>query len=369
MPWSVKIARIAGVNVYLHFTFLLLMLLVALAEGGTAPTFFEAAVGVLFFVCLFTCVLAHEFGHILMARRFGVGTRDVTLLPIGGVARLEKMPDRPRDEFWVALAGPAVNVVIAGVLLVGVLIFGGGWSGLVWDLEEAGFVESLILINTAMILFNLLPAFPMDGGRVLRAMLASRMDFVRATQIAARLGRVMAVLFVVVGVFWLKNPFLFFIALVVWFGAGQEANYAILKSQLKGITVKQAMITEFHQATPEDSLGKIAEWVLAGTQTDYPIVNDSGQVIGILGTNELFEALKRHDLWTSVRDVMKRDFVALESSFLLEPALNLYQRYPHNMIPVVENGVLTGMLTMDNVAELIKIRQALNRRLAYAKLR
>lgn len=179
----------------------------------------------------------------------------------------------------------------------------------------------------------------------------------------------MAVLFVVAGIFWLKNPFLFFIALVVWFGAGQEASYAILKSQLSGINVKHAMITEFHRATPEDSLGKIAEWVLAGTQTDYPIVNDSRQVIGILGTNELFEALKQHDLWTPVRDVMKRDFVVLESSFLLEPALNLYQRYPHSMIPVVENGALIGMLTMENVVELINIRQALGRRLADAKLR
>lgn len=369
MRWSVKVARIAGVNVYLHFTFLLLMLLVALAEGGTAPSLAEAAAGILFFVCLFACVLAHEFGHVLMARRFGVGTRDVTLLPIGGVARLEKMPDQPRDEFWVALAGPAVNVAIAGVLWLGILFFGGGWSEMEWGIEEAGFVEGLIIINVAMILFNLLPAFPMDGGRVLRAVLAARMDFVRATQIAARLGRAMAVLFVVAGIFWLKNPFLFFIALVVWFGAGQEASYAILKSQLSGINVKHAMITEFHRATPEDSLGKIAEWVLAGTQTDYPIVNDSRQVIGILGTNELFEALKQHDLWTPVRDVMKRDFVVLESSFLLEPALNLYQRYPHSMIPVVENGALIGMLTMENVVELINIRQALGRRLADAKLR
>lgn len=369
MPWSVKVARIAGVNVYLHFTFLLLMLLVALAEGGTAPSFAEAAVGILFFISLFACVLAHEFGHILMARRFGVGTRDVTLLPIGGVARLEKMPDRPRDEFWVALAGPAVNVVIAVLLIGGLVLFGGGWPNLEWGIEDAGFAESLVIINTAMILFNLLPAFPMDGGRVLRAVLAARMDFVRATRIAARLGRGMAVLFVIVGVFWLKNPFLFFIALVVWFGAGQEANYAVLKSQLKGITVKQAMITEFHQATPDDSLGKIAEWVLAGTQTDFPIVNESRQVIGILGTSQLFDALKQHDLWTPVRDVMKRDVVVLESSFHLEPALNLYQRYPNNMIPVVENGTLIGMLTMENVTELIKIRQALNRRLAYAKLR
>ena len=369
MPWSVKVARIAGVNVYLHFTFILLLLLVALAESGSAPSFTEAALGILFFISLFACVLAHEFGHILMARRFGVGTRDVTLLPIGGVARLEKMPDRPRDEFWVAIAGPAVNVGIALLLTTGLVMFGGGWSRLEWSLEEAGYVESLITINVAMILFNLLPAFPMDGGRVLRAILASRMEFVRATQIAARLGRGMAILFIIVGVFWLKNPFLFFIALVVWFGAGQEANYAILKSQLKGITVKQAMITEFHQSTPDDSLGKIAEWVLAGTQTDFPIVNDSQQVIGMLGTKELFEALRHHDLWTPVQDVMKRDFVVLESSFQLEPALNLYQRRTQQMIPVVENGMLIGMLAMENVAELIKIRQALNRRMAYAKLR
>ena len=218
----------------MHFTFILLLIIVGATEWSATWSGISALLGILYFLSLFACVLAHEFGHILMARRYGVGTRDVTLLPIGGVARLERMLDNPRHELWVALAGPAVNVVIAGMMAIWILINGKGLDGLRLSLADSDFSVNLLTINLMMIGFNLLPAFPMDGGRVLRALMATRMDFSKATLIAARLGRGMAVFFIIAGIFWLQNPFLFFIALVVWFGAGQEARYARLQSELQG---------------------------------------------------------------------------------------------------------------------------------------
>jgi Zn-dependent protease/CBS domain-containing protein len=360
MSWSLKIARIAGVKVYLHFTFILLLLLVVLAEGGSAPSVSQALFGILFFVSLFACVLAHEFGHILMARKFGVGTRDVTLLPIGGVARLEKLPDMPRHELWIALAGPMVNLLIVILLAFWILFLGEGPRALRPTLEEAGFARNLMTINMIMILFNMLPAFPMDGGRVLRAIMAQRTDFVRATRLAARLGRGMAVLFVLAGIFWLKNPFLFFIALVVWFGAGQEAEHARMKGRLMGATVGQAMLTDFHALRSEDLLTKVIDRVLAGNQIGFPVVDASGGVVGILDSGRLLEALKHEGANVSVESVMRVEFATLEPSSLLEPVWEKYQRGPDTILPVVENGVLMGILTMENVMELLRVRHALN---------
>lgn len=214
MKWNFKLTRIAGTDVIIHPTFWLLLGWVALTglmSGGVAAAF----VGVAFVVLLFACVLAHEFGHIFAARLFGVRTPVVTLYPIGGVARLERMPDRPYQELIVALAGPAVNVVIAGflMLLVGVGATFGAAAG-------ASFLGYLATVNLTLALFNLIPAFPMDGGRVLRAILAMKMRYVDATRIAAKVGRGAAILMGVIGLF--NNPMLILIAVFIYFAAGQE---------------------------------------------------------------------------------------------------------------------------------------------------
>jgi Zn-dependent protease len=211
MSWSWRIGRIAGIDVYVHFTFLLLLAWVGveyyLAHGSLA----EALYGVAFILALFGIVVLHELGHALAARGYGIRTRDITLLPIGGVARLERMPEEPRQELVVALAGPAVNVVMAVGIYIGMAL-GQGLAPLGDVLSvEGNFVSQLFWVNVSLALFNLLPAFPMDGGRVLRALLAFRLDYVRATQVAARVGQGMALLFGFVGLFF--NPFLVFIAL------------------------------------------------------------------------------------------------------------------------------------------------------------
>jgi Zn-dependent protease len=217
MRSSLKLGTLFGIPVYLHWTFLLLMGFVAFSQSTLSAAFS----GVVFVSAIFACVVLHEFGHALAARRYGIGTRDVTLLPIGGLARLERMPDDPRQELVVALAGPAVNVAIVGLLGVWLFLAGIGPAvGL--SLSGGSFAARLLSINLALVVFNMLPAFPMDGGRVLRALLAERMSYVRATDLAAAIGRGMAMLFGLVGLLW--NPMLILIALFVWTGAGQEAQ-------------------------------------------------------------------------------------------------------------------------------------------------
>lgn len=232
MRSSLKLGTLFGIPVYLHWTFLLLLGFIAFSQAFVSGSVAAALGGVIFVSAIFGSVLLHEFGHALAARRYGIPTRDVTLLPIGGLARLERMPDKPRQELVVALAGPAVNVAIAGVLAVWLFVTGFVTAGL--SITGGSFAARLLTINLGLAIFNMLPAFPMDGGRVLRALLAQHTSYVQATGIAATIGRAMAVLFGIAGLFW--NPMLLFIAVFVWFGAGQEVAMARQREAFGGWT-------------------------------------------------------------------------------------------------------------------------------------
>jgi len=225
MRWSWRLGTVFEIPIYLHWTFLLLLGFVAVSQLAASGSFVVAMSGVAFIAVVFGCVVLHEFGHALTARRFGIATRDVTLLPIGGIARLDRMPNDPRQELWVALAGPAVNLAIAGLLGIWLFLTGPGLIG-------SSFAAKLLLVNIALVVFNMLPAFPMDGGRVLRALLARRIGHMEATEVAARVGRGMAVVFGLIGLVW--SPMLILIALFVWFGAGQEAEMARSRAAFGG---------------------------------------------------------------------------------------------------------------------------------------
>ena len=233
MRWSWKIGRIAGIDLRVHATFLILLAWSALASYRATGTATGAARGVLFTLALFASVVLHELGHALTARRYGVPTKDITLLPIGGVARLEYIPKEPREELRIALAGPAVTLAIVLVLYAALRLLGLPLTPAQDALTSRGsFISQLMWVNVSLLVFNLLPAFPIDGGRVLRAALALRMDYVRATEVAVRVGRGFALLFGIVGLFY--NPFLVLIALFVWTGAGGEAAEARRHSSLEG---------------------------------------------------------------------------------------------------------------------------------------
>src|SRR6267142_95338 len=241
MKWSIKLARIAGIELKIHITFLIFLAWIALTyyrAGGGA----FAIHGTIFVVLLFLCVVLHELGHALTARSFGIRTPDITLLPIGGIARLERIPEEPKQELLIAIAGPLVNVAIAAVL-----IFFLNAQGTFSDLEDlntprVAMLAKLASVNIFLVVFNLIPAFPMDGGRILRALLAMKMNYARATQIAATIGQGLAFCFGFIGLF--GNPMLLFIALFVYLGAAQEAALAQLKDVSASLPVAEAMVTD-----------------------------------------------------------------------------------------------------------------------------
>src|SRR4029434_5859118 len=280
MTWSWKLTRIAGIDVYVPATFVTVFAWSGLLHWNQSHSLAAVVEGVGFILALFACIVLHEYGHALTARRYGIRTRDITLRPIGGIARLERMPEEPLQELWVRLAGPAVNGVIA-LFLFGWLRASGQWppvGGL--GVASGGFVERVMLANAFLAGFNLLPAFPMDGGRVLRALLATRMEYTRATHVAAQVGQVMALLFLLVGLVT-HNFFLGFIAFFVWIGAAQEASIVQMRHALSGIPVRRAMVTTFHTLAPNDSLQTAIDATLTGTQRDFPVV-DGPHVVGIL---------------------------------------------------------------------------------------
>ena len=359
MKWSWKIARVAGIDVNIHTTFLLLVAFVAISYGinGGSPT--VIAEGVLFLLALFACVLLHEFGHALAARKFGIQTRDITLLPIGGVARLERMPEKPRQELWVALAGPAVNVVIAALLFIGLLVSQAFEPLNQLSVTGGNFFERLLVINVWLVVFNLIPAFPMDGGRVVRALLATRLEYTRATQIAASLGQGLAFLMGLLGLF--GNPALLFIAFFVWIGAAQESSAVQLKTQLSGIPVSRVMLTDFEVLSPTDPLSRPTELLLAGSQRDFPVVANA-TLVGILTRDDLIRALTTQNENMLVSYVMQKQFESIESNQMLEDLSLKMQTSRQNILPVVHNGALVGLVTMENIGEFMMIQNALKAR-------
>jgi Zn-dependent protease len=356
MKWSWKIGEFAGIGVYMHATFLLLLGWVAFIHWQNGQNLGAVASGLAFVLALFACVVAHEYGHALTARRYGIKTREITLLPIGGVARLERMPDDPRQELWVALAGPAVNVVIAGALFAWLQLTGGLVPVEQLAAESGSFLERLMMVNLFLAAFNMLPAFPMDGGRVLRAVLASRMEYTRATQTAANVGQGMAFLFGFAGLF--GNPMLLFIALFVWIGAAQESSAVQMKSALGGIPVARAMLTDFRTLQPGDTLARAAELILAGSQHDFPVVED-GRVAGVLTRADLIGALSAQHLQRPVAEVMQRQFQVADAGDMLEGAMERLQACACHTLPVVRDGRLVGLVTMDNIGEFVLIHAAL----------
>ena len=355
MAWSWKLARIAGIDVYIHVTFLMVVAWIALLHWNESQSVGAVVEGVAFILSLFACVVLHEFGHALTAGRYGIRTRDITLLPIGGLARLDRMPEEPIQELWVALAGPAVNVAIALLLFIGLQASG------VWEsvsrvgVATGGFVERIMLANVFLAGFNLLPAFPMDGGRALRALLATRMEYTRATQRAALIGQGMAVLFGFIGL--QGNPTLIFIALFVWIGAAQEASMAQMKSALAGIPVRRAMLTHFRTLSPTSTLGDAVDLLLAGSQQDFPVAT-GGRLEGILTRSDLLAALPRNGRDATVDEIMRRDCAIADASEMLEAVLARLQGRDCHTMPVLDRGALVGLVTMDNVGEFLMIHAA-----------
>ncbi len=355
MRWSWKLGRIAGIDVYVHATFLLLIVWLGAralaADAGAARFLAELS----FVLLVFACIVLHELGHALTARRYGIATRDITLLPIGGIARLERMPEDARQELVVALAGPAVNLVIAAALFGFLHLWTGSSPGAPTDLWEGPLLERLLWVNAAILVFNLIPAFPMDGGRALRALLATRLSYVRATRAAAGLGQAFAIVFGLVGL--MANPFLVLIAVFVWIGAAAELGMVELKSALHGVPVEQAMLIDFRTLEASDPLATAVELTLAGSQKDFPVL-DQGVLVGVLGQSALLVALTQGAVGLRVSDAMLPPPSPVQLRDDLGPVLERLQSEPAQLVPVLDRRALAGIVTTDNVLELLRFRSA-----------
>jgi len=358
MSWSLPVFRVAGIQLRIHITFLLLIAWLAFgyySQGGSAV----AASRVIFVLLLFLCVVLHEFGHAFAAKAFGINTPDITLLPIGGVARLERMPEEPVQELIIAVAGPLVNVVIA----LGLFVVGGA-QGLLnrSTVEGGGLIAQLLTINIILVLFNLLPAFPMDGGRVLRALLATRMSYARATQVAATVGQGFAFIFGFLGLFG-PNPFLLFIALFVYIGASQEAALAQMKDVSRRFPVSSAMVREFRTLSENTTLEEAVDALLATSQHDFPVVDETGSVAGLLTRHDLIAALRKNDPGLRVGDVMRRDIPTVTTGTRFEDAFRIMQECNCPAVPVLDRMKrLVGLLTPENVTELMMVHSAMPQR-------
>jgi stage IV sporulation protein FB len=356
MAWSVSIGSIAGTSIRIHFTFLLFLVWIFVASwasGGAAA----AWNGLAFMLLLFACVLAHEFGHIFTARAFGVPTPDVTLLPIGGVARLARIPEKPSEEFLVAIAGPLVNVAIAIVLIA----FGAHFDAehlATMASAKVSLVDRLAEVNLFLAVFNMIPAFPMDGGRVLRALLATRLGHLRATEIAASIGQLVAFGLGFVGLF--GNPLLIFIAVFVYLAASSEAQLVAIRAMSRDVPVSAAMMTEFATLTPDEHFDAAVETLLRTSQSVFPVIDGDRRLVGVLDRDGMIRALKTLGPDARVQQAMTTDIPTVGARSCLEDAFRILQEKSAPAVGIVDvAGRLAGLITSETVGEMLMVREAL----------
>jgi Zn-dependent protease/CBS domain-containing protein len=356
MPWSLNIGRVAGTQIRIHFTFFLFLIwiwAVYYKQGGSSA----AWQGVTFVALLFACVLLHEFGHILVAKRFGVKAPDVTLWPFGGIANLDQIPERPSEEFFIAIAGPLVNVAIAVVLMIYLGSTTDVAALMQVDESKVGLAAKLAGANLFLAIFNMIPAFPMDGGRVLRALLALKFGFARATQYAASIGQGLAVVLGVIGLF--GNPMLVIIAIFVFLAASGEASHAQLRQVARGAIVADAMITKFETLSPQASVQDAMEALIRTTQKDFPIVDGGGRLRGVLTRDAMIRALKEHGPDAAVLDAMDAEISTVPARASLESALKSFSQQGKSVLGVTDAaGRLVGLLTVENLGEMMMLRAA-----------
>jgi len=361
MRWSWRLGRILGVEIKLHVTFFLLVVWYAYQSylaGGQRLMLFS----LVFLPTLFLCVLLHEFGHILMGRRFGIVTRDVILSPIGGIARLEGMPERPRDEMLVALAGPAVTLAITLILGAATWALRGGFSLTDLSPDSTALLPRLTAVNAWILIFNLLPIFPMDGGRVLRAALASRYGLAEGTRRATRVSQLLAGAMVALGLFG-ANILLVIIGGFIFLAGEAEARAIELRTAGRGLTAAQMMVTDFVVLKVYETLERATQLLLAGEQSEFPVIDNLGHLEGLLTRNDLVRGLSSVGPGATVEQVMTKPVEPLSPDLTFDVALERLQKSGLPALPVVGEGDhLAGLLTWDNVTDLVLVRRSLEAR-------
>ncbi|KEO55211.1 site-2 protease family protein [Thioclava indica] len=350
MRWSYSIGKIRGTELKVHITFFLLLIWIALGAYSTQGAQ-GAMVSVLFILAVFACVVLHEFGHATMAARFGVKTPDITLLPIGGLARLERIPENPRQEILIALAGPAVNVVI-WLVLTGVL---GAVTrfGDLQTLENASqdFWGRLALVNFLLVAFNLIPAFPMDGGRVFRATLSLFMDRIKATELAARTGQIIAFLFAFWGLTG-GNPVLVLIAVFIFFAAGAESSDAVTRGLAHSAKARDAVITTFQTLSPDATLETAAQMILHSSQSEFPVLAPDGRLLGVLTRASVLARPHAEHRDEPVSKLMIAEVPGVRLDTGMDVVLDALAAGPAPIVAVLDrSGRFIGFINRENIGE------------------
>jgi Zn-dependent protease/CBS domain-containing protein len=346
---SVGLFRIFGVPVRLHFTFVLLLIFLLFIGTGARQSGASTA---LYIVALFGSVLLHELGHAVVAKRYGIRTIEIVMFPIGGLARLDRSP-RAAEEFWIALAGPAVNFVIAGAI-AGWFLLRGGIAPLSELLvpTDINLAQRIGVGNMILGLFNLLPAYPMDGGRVLRSLLARRRGEDEATRLTAATGQVLAILMGLLGLLG-GNFILVFVAMFVYLGAAQDGALARGRILSSGYYVRDAMITDFRTLPHGATIREAGDLLLSTSQQDFPVIH-GGEVVGLLTRSALIRAMLAQGPDAYVAGVMDRDFVRVPPDADLSEA---FTKAAGACALVMDGGALLGLLTAENYSEFLMLRQ------------
>jgi Zn-dependent protease/CBS domain-containing protein len=357
MKWSLNLGKIAGIRLLLHWTFWLLILWIIFSQtrrGGSAN---DIIFSLILILSVFTCVVLHELGHALTAKRFGIITRRIVLLPIGGMADMEKLPENPKQELLITIAGPTVNILIAALIV----LLTPAQNIFIENVNLANlsryqlFWSSLLSVNIILAVFNLIPAFPMDGGRIFRALLAMKMERAKATKIAANFGQFIAIVFIFAGLF--INPFLSLVGIFVFFAAYSE-NFLIQQQEfLRRYLVRDAMMTNFTRLMPTQTIEEVSDKIIAGPEHDF-IVTEDEKVLGIVTYPILIQALKENNANTPVSNIMIRNFDSINLNETLDKIFIKMQKDKNSFIPVLDNQNLKGVINMNHINEFLSIRTA-----------
>lgn len=358
MKGTFKIGKVAGIGLFIHWTFSLLIAFIVFINYRTGYNAIQILWSVVFILCVFVTVVMHELGHALAAKNYGIQTKDITLLPIGGLARLDRIPEKPLEELIVAFAGPLVNIILA--LITGSFItIPDNPEALVAQLSAgvnaSNFFLNFYIVNIVLAIFNLIPAFPMDGGRVLRALLAFKFKRHVATKIAARIGQFIAMGFILIGFF--SNPFLIFIGVFVMISAQMETEHTKSKFILKGFKVRDVLMTQYQTIDVNEPI-KTATKLILDSQSKLYLITENGAPVGTLNRDQVILALSEYGENTVIRNVMNKNLIYLDIETLLEDILELVSSNKSNLMLVMDQGKLAGTLDTENLLEFLLIRAA-----------
>jgi Zn-dependent protease/predicted transcriptional regulator len=347
MKWSFEVTKLFGIPLRIHLAFLLLLVFVAMA-GAQAGEAAGALNGVLTVVLVFGCVAIHELAHSLVAMRYGVNVRAIVLLPIGGVSQMDEIPEDAGQEVRVSLVGPLTSLVLALLFYLFAVAANQEISLRQLSIYRGTLLPKLFVINLMLGLFNILPAFPMDGGRVLRGILSARMDHTKATKIAVDIGQAMAILMFFFGIFF--NWWLALIAVFIYLGAESEEHRTILRAALRHVPVSRAMLTNVEAVSSSDSLSTVVKKTCHSLQTDFPVI-DGGLVVGVLPKEAIFAAIDEKPPETLVSEIMTKEFPSATREDTLDSVFRKMESRGISLVPILDQGSFVGMISLEQIGK------------------